>query len=142
MKSLVDYVKECLDIENFSYKFDVWFKIDKKHLKSMLELLKDCKDRKIVQKDDVEKFIEHNPEFKIKKFVDFFDEDVKRDEAINVDYIYLFTKIIENFITNFNLQNKIEYGLQCFMNGEPNTEVDVAPQQDNNITVDIKNTPV
>ena len=96
-----------------------------------------CAGRKIVQKDDIDGFISNYPSFQIKKFVDFFDEDVKRDESINVDYIYLFTKIIENFINNFNLKNKIEYRLQAIYNGEPNVEVAVAPQEEN--TIDIKN---
>lgn len=139
MKSLINYIKECLDVDNFSFKFDIWFESDKKHLQPILELMKECSARKIVQRDDIDKFILENPNFQIKKFVDFFDEDVKRDEAINVDYIYLFTKIIENFITNFNLQNKVEYRLQAIYNGEPNVEVNAAPQQDNKVDIDIKN---
>lgn len=135
MKSLIEYIKENLDIDNFSYKFDVWFQSDKNHLKPMLELFKDCADRKIVQKDDVDKFIEKYPGFKIKKFVDFFDEDVKRDEAIAIDYIYLMTKIIEHFISNFTLFNKIDYMYQSISNGEPNVEIDPAPLEDN---IDIK----
>ena len=139
MKSLINYIKECLDVDNFSFKFDVWFESDKEHLQPILELMKECSARKIVQRDDIDKFILENPNFQIKKFVDFFDEDVKRDEAINVDYIYLFTKIIENFITNFNLQNKVEYRLQAIYNGTPNVEVDAAPQEDNKSDIDIKN---
>lgn len=139
MKSLINYIKECLDVDNFSFKFDVWFESDKGHLQPILELMKECSARKIVQRDDIDKFILENPNFQIKKFVDFFDEDVKRDEAINVDYIYLFTKIIENFITNFNLQNKVEYRLQAIYNGTPNVEVDAAPQEDNKPDIDIKN---
>jgi len=131
MKSLFEYIKENLDIDNFAYKFDVWFQTDKNHLKPMLELFKDCADRKIVQKDDVDKFIEKYPSFKIKKFVDFFDEDVKRDEAISIDYIYLMTKIIEQFISNFTLFNKIDYMYQSIGNGIPNVEVDPAPLSDN-----------
>ena len=140
MMNLTDYIKECLDIENFEYKFDVWFDKDKKHLEPILDLFKGCADRKIVQKDDVEKFIERCPDFKVKKFVDFFDEDVKRDESINVDYIYLFTKIIERFITNFNLKNKVEYSLQVIRNGEPNVEKNPAPQEDNKPDIDVKQT--
>lgn len=131
MKNLKEYIKENLDIENFSYKFDIWFKSDKEHLKPMLSLFKECKDRKIVQKDDVEKFISNYPKFKIKKFVDFFDEDIKRSEEINVDYIYLMTKIIENFITNFNLFNKVDYMYQSLNNGNPNVDVDFIPVEDN-----------
>lgn len=133
MRKLVEYIKENLDIENFSYKFDVWFENDKEHLKPMLELFKSCSDRKFVQKDDIEAFINKYNKFKIKKFVDFFDEDVKRDESINVDYIYLFTKIIEHFITNFNLFNKLDYKYQALMNGKPNVEVDQIPVEDNMI---------
>lgn len=124
MKNIKEYIKECLDVDNFSYKFDVWFKTDKENYKPMLDFMIDCKDRKIVTKEDVEAFLSKHSNFKVKKFVDFFDEDVKRDEAINVDYIYLFTKIIENFITNFNLLHKIEYCKQAFLNGTPNTEID------------------
>lgn len=131
MKRLVDYIKENLDVDNFLYKFDVWFEKDKENLDKMILLIKDCYDRKIVQKDDVEKFLEENPSFKMKKFVDFFDEEVKRDESINVDYLYLFTKIIEMFINNFSLFNKIEYQYQATLNGEPNTEVDEVPTIDN-----------
>ena len=69
--------------------------------------------------------------FKIKKFVDFFDEDVTRDEAINVDYIYLFSNIIKTFITNFNLQHKIEYQYQALNNGTPNVQIDTTDLYDN-----------
>lgn len=131
MKKLVDYIKENLDVENFLYKFDIWFDKDKENLDKMILFIKDCYDRKIVQKDDVEKFLEENPSFKMKKFVDFFDEEVKRDESINVDYLYLFTKIIETFINDFSLFNKIEYQYQHQLNGEPNTKVDNVPTPDN-----------
>ena len=47
-----------------------------------------------------------------------------QDEAINVDYIYLFTNIIKTFITNFNLQHKVEYQYQALNNGDPNVQVD------------------
>lgn len=127
MKNIKEYIQECLDVDNFAYKFDVWFKDDKEYLKPLLNFITICGQRKLVQKDDVETFLAENPKFKIKKFVDFFDEDVKRDEAINVDYIYLFTKIIEHFITNFNLFNKISYQYQHELNGIPNTEVDTPP---------------
>ena len=127
MKSISEYIKENLDIDNFLYKFDVWFKTDKDNLDKVILLIKDCYDRKIVQKEDVELFLENNPKFKVKKFVDFFDEDVKRDESINVDYVYLFTKILETFINNFSLFNKIEYQYQYILNGTPNTQVDLIP---------------
>ncbi len=120
MKSLVEYIKENLDIENFEYKFDIWFKDDKTYLEPLINLLKDCQLRHIITKEDVSKFIENNPKFPIKKFVDFFEEDVKRDESINVDYIYLFTVILQSFLTNFNLKNKIDYKLQVINNGVPN----------------------
>ena len=129
MKTLASYIKECLDVDNFLYKFDVWFQSDKKHLQPIINLIKDCGNRRVVQKDDIELFLSKNSEFKVKKFVDFFDEDVKRDEAINVDYIYLFTKIIENFITNFNLFNKVAYQYQSSLNGKPNVEIDVIPME-------------
>ena len=67
MKTIVKYIKECLDIENFSYKFDIWFDSDEKHLKPILELMKDCRDRKIVQKDDIENFVQQYPDFKIRE---------------------------------------------------------------------------
>lgn len=130
MKTIKEYIKECLDVDNFAYKFDVWFQTDKEYLKPMLDFIIDCSSRKIVQKDDVEKFLLTNNKFKVKKFVDFFDEDVKRDDAISVDYIYLFTKIIEHFITNFNLFNKIQYQKQCLLNGTPNVEIDTPPMVD------------
>ena len=131
MKKIIDYIKENLDVDNFEYKFNVWFESDKQHYKPMLDLLKDCYDRRLVQKDDIEKFLATYNTFKIKKFVDFFDEDVKRDEAISVDYIYLFTKIIEHFINNFILANKLQYQWQALHNGQPNVEVDTAPLSDN-----------
>lgn len=124
MKTLAEYIKECLDTENFAYKYDVWFQSDTEHQKPFLELLTKLSQRKIVQKEDIEAFLLKYNNFKIKKFVDFFDEDVKRDEAINVDYIYLFTNIIKTFITNFNLQHKVEYQYQALNNGEPNVQVD------------------
>lgn len=127
MKNLTDYIKECLDVENFEYKFKVWFDSDKSHYQPMLEFLKELSLRKIVTRDDIDDFLLKNSKFQIKKFVDFFDEDVKRDEAINVDYIYLFTKIVENFITNFNLKHVVDYGLQAKKNGEPNVDVESAP---------------
>ena len=124
MKTLAEYIKECLDTENFAYKYDVWFQSDTEHQKPFLELLTKLSQRKIVQKEDIEAFLLKYNNFKIKKFVDFFDEDVTRDEAINVDYIYLFTNIIKTFITNFNLQHKVEYQYQALNNGEPNVQVD------------------
>ncbi len=124
MKTLAEYIKECLDTENFAYKYDVWFQSDTEHQKPFLELLTKLSQRKIVQKEDIEAFLLKYNNFKIKKFVDFFDEDVTRDEAINVDYIYLFTNIIKTFITNFNLQHKVEYQYQVLNNGEPNVQVD------------------
>jgi len=124
MKTLAEYIKECLDTENFAYKYDVWFQSDTEHQKPFLELLTKLSQRKIVQKEDIEAFLLKYNNFKIKKFVDFFDEDVKRDEAINVDYIYLFTNIIKTFITNFNLQHKVEYQYQALNNGDPNVQVD------------------
>lgn len=127
MKNLTDYIKECLDVENFEYKFNVWFDSDKSHYQPMLEFLKELSLRKVVTRDDIDDFLLKNSKFQIKKFVDFFDEDVKRDEAINVDYIYLFTKIVENFITNFNLKHVVDYGLQAKKNGEPNVDVESAP---------------
>lgn len=127
MKTLTEYIKECLDVDNFAYKFDVWFRTDEQHYQPMVDMLKKCKDRKIVTKEDVDAFLLKYNTFKVKKFVDFFDEDVKREENINVDYIYLFTKIIEHFIMNFNLQNKVDYHWQALMNGEPNVVVDDAP---------------
>lgn len=124
MKTLVNYIKECLDTENFAYKYDVWFQSDTEHQKPFLDLLTKLSQRKIVQKEDIDAFLLKYNNFKLKKFVDFFDEDVTRDEAINVDYIYLFTNIIKTFITNFNLQHKIEYQYQVLNNGEPNVEID------------------
>ena len=124
MKTLAEYIKECLDTENFAYKYDVWIKSDTEHQKPFLELLAKLSQRKIVQKEDIEAFLLKYNNFKIKKFVDFFDEDVTRDEAINVDYIYLFTNIIKTFITNFNLQHKVEYQYQALNNGDPNVQVD------------------
>ncbi len=124
MKTLAEYIKECLDTENFAYKYDVWFQSDTEHQKPFLELLTKLSQRKIVQKEDIEAFLLKYNNFKIKKFVDFFDEDVTRDEAINVDYIYLFTNIIKTFITNFNLQHKVEYQYQALNNGDPNVPVD------------------
>ena len=124
MKTLTEYIKECLDTENFAYKYDVWFQSDTEHQKPFLELLTKLSQRKVVQKEDIEAFLLKYNNFKIKKFVDFFDEDVTRDEAINVDYIYLFTNIIKTFITNFNLQHKVEYQYQALNNGEPNVQVD------------------
>ena len=124
MKTLAEYIKECLDTENFAYKYDVWFQSDTEHQKPFLELLTKLSQRKIVQKEDIEAFLLKYNNFKIKKFVDFFDEDVTRDEAINIDYIYLFTNIIKTFITNFNLQHKVEYQYQALNNGDPNVQVD------------------
>ena len=124
MNTLAEYIKECLDTENFAYKYDVWFQSDTEHQKPFLELLTKLSQRKIVQKEDIEAFLLKYNNFKIKKFVDFFDEDVPRDEAINVDYIYLFTNIIKTFITNFNLQHKVEYQYQALNNGDPNVQVD------------------
>ena len=131
MKTLAEYIKECLDTENFAYKYDVWFQSDTKHQKPFLELLTKLSQRKIVQKEDIESFLLKYNNFKIKKFVDFFDEDVTRDEAINVDYIYLFSNIIKTFITNFNLQHKIEYQYQALNNGEPNVQIDTTDLYDN-----------
>ena len=62
----------------------------------------------IVQKDDVVNFLSTNPEFRLKEFIDFIDDDIVRSEDINKDYIYQFTKIIEMFLTNFNLRSKID----------------------------------
>jgi len=132
MKHLIEYIKECLDVENFAYKFDVWFKKDKEHYQPMLDLLTDLRGRKIVTRDDIDNFLEKHSNFKIKNFVDFFDEEVVRDEAINVDYIYLFTKILEQFINNFDLQNKIDYSKQALNNGNPNTKVDTPPMGNEN----------
>lgn len=131
MKTLAEYIKECLDTENFAYKYDVWFQSDTEHQKPFLELLTKLSQRKIVQKEDIESFLLKYNNFKIKKFVDFFDEDVTRDEAINVDYIYLFSNIIKTFITNFNLQHKIEYQYQALNNGEPNVQIDTTDLYDN-----------
>ena len=39
MKTLTEYIKECLDTENFAYKYDVWFQSDTEHQKPFLELL-------------------------------------------------------------------------------------------------------
>ena len=127
MKKLIDYIKESLDIENFDYKFDIWFKTYKKHYEPVLNLLKDCSQRKVISKNDVEKFLEDYPDFKVKNFVDFFDEDVKKTDDINKDYIYIFSKILETFINNFVLFNKLDYQLQATNNGEPNTRVDTIP---------------
>lgn len=118
MKKLSEYIKENLDIDNFSYKFDVWFKSDKQNYQPMLNFLKECYQKKIIQKDDVEQFLVKNNTFKIKKFVDFFDEDVKRDESINIDYIYQFTKIVEHFISNLELFNKVDYKYQALQSAQ------------------------
>lgn len=118
MKTLIEYIKENLDIDNFSYKFDVWFKSDKQNYQPMLKFLQECYQKKIVQKDDIEQFLSKNTTFKIKKFVDFFDEDVKRDESINIDYIYQFTKIIEHFISNLELFNKVDYKYQALQSAQ------------------------
>lgn len=131
MKHLIEYIKEALDVDNFAYKFDIWFESDKKHYEPLLNLLKDCSQRKVVSKADIESFLNNNPEFKVKKFVDFFDEDVKKGEDINVDYIYIFSKILETFITNFNLFNKLDYNYQASCNGEPNTKIEGVPLKDN-----------
>lgn len=131
MKRLVEYIKESLDIDNFEYKFDIWFKSDKKHYDPILNLLKDCSQRKVISKSDVEEFLEKNSDFKVKKFVDFFDEDVKKKDDINVDYTYLFSKILETFINNFTLFNKLDYIYQASNNGEPNTTVEAVPMKDN-----------
>lgn len=131
MKTLAEYIKECLDTENFAYKYDVWFQSDTEHQKPFLELLTKLSQRKIVQKEDIESFLLKYNNFKIKKFVDFFDEDVTRDEAINVDYIYLFSNIIKTFITNFNLQHKVEYQYQALNNGTPNVQIDTTDLYDN-----------
>ena len=131
MKTLTEYIKECLDTENFAYKYDVWFQSYTEHQKPFLELLTKLSQRKIVQKEDIESFLLKYNNFNIKKFVDFFDEDVTRDEAINVDYIYLFSNIIKTFITNFNLQHKIEYQYQALNNGEPNVQIDTTDLYDN-----------
>jgi len=118
MKTLIEYIKENLDIDNFSYKFDVWFKSDKQNYQPMLKFLQECYQKKIVQKDDIEQFLAKNTTFKIKKFVDFFDEDVKRDESINIDYIYQFTKIVEHFISNLELFNKVDYKYQALQSAQ------------------------
>ena len=131
MKTLAEYIKECLDTENFAYKYDVWFQSDTEHQKPFLELLTKLSQRKIVQKEDIESFLLKYNNFKIKKFVDFFDEDVTRDEAINVDYIYLFSNIIKTFITNFNLQHKVEYQYQALNNGTPNVQIDTTDLYNN-----------
>ena len=127
MKRFTDYIKECLDIDNFEYKFDVWFKSDKEHKKPMLDMLTILTGRRMVQKEDIDAFIEKYPKFKIKKFVDFFDEDVTRDDAVTVDYVYLFMSIIKTFISNITLQNKISYEYQSLSNGQPNVEVGDIP---------------
>jgi len=118
MKTLIEYIKENLDIDNFSYKFDVWFKSDKQNYQPMLKFLQECYQKKIVQKDDIEQFLSKNNTFKLKKFVDFFDEDVKRDESINIDYIYQFTKIVEHFISNLELFNKVDYKYQALQSAQ------------------------
>ncbi len=118
MKTLIEYIKENLDIDNFSYKFDVWFKSDKQNYQPMLKFLQECYQKKIVQKDDIEQFLAKNTTFKLKKFVDFFDEDVKRDESINIDYIYQFTKIVEHFISNLELFNKVDYKYQALQSAQ------------------------
>lgn len=125
MKTLINYIKENLETDEFSYKYDVWFQKDKKHEKAFLDLMSRLAELKVVTKEDVESFLENNGGFNLKNFVDFFDDTVKTQDDINKDYIYLFTKIIETFITNFNLKNKIEYNLQALKNGEPNVEIDV-----------------
>lgn len=127
MKRFTDYIKECLDVDNFEYKFDVWFKSDKEHKKPMLDMLTILTGRRMVQKEDIDAFIEKYPKFKIKKFVDFFDEDVTRDDAVTVDYVYLFMSIIKTFISNITLQNKISYEYQALSNGQPNVEVGDIP---------------
>ena len=53
MKTLAEYIKECLDTENFAYKYDVWFQSDTEHQKPFLELLTKLSQRKIVQKDEI-----------------------------------------------------------------------------------------
>ena len=109
MKGLTQYIKECLDVENFSYKFDVWFKKEKTGYKPLLQLIQDCSAKKIVTSEDIDKFIENNPKFKLKEFIDFMDEDVKRDEAVTVDYSYLLLKLVETFIRNNTLFSKADY---------------------------------
>lgn len=108
MKCFVEYIKECLDIENFSYKFDIWFKKEKTGYKPLLKLIEDCSVKKIVTSDDIDKFIEDNPKFKLKEFIDFMDEDVKRDESVTVDYSYLMLKLVESFIRNNTLFSKVD----------------------------------
>lgn len=108
MKRIVDYIKEALDYETIEYKLDVWFRNDKKHYDSFIDFVKNCQMKLIVQKDDVVNFLNTNPEFKLKEFIDFIDDDIVRSEDINKDYIYQFTKIIEMFLTNFNLRSKID----------------------------------
>ena len=111
-----------------------WFKNDKKHYDAILNLLKDCSQRRVISKSDVEDFLEKNKDFQVKKFVDFFDEDVKKKDDINVDYTYLLSKILEVFINNFTLNNKLDYLLQAVNNGEPNTDgLENVPLQDKQI---------
>ena len=43
------------------------------------------------------------------EFIDFMDEDVKRDEAVTVDYSYLLLKLVETFIRNNELFSKADY---------------------------------
>ena len=77
MKTLAEYIKECLDTENFAYKYDVWFQKDKKHEKAFLDLLSRLAELKVVTKEDVESFLENNSGFNLKNFVDFFDDTIK-----------------------------------------------------------------
>ena len=97
MKRLLEYILEELDLRNLTYMIDRWFENYPDQLSQFEEILVKCKQDKVVNPKNLEKYIKGTfLETQLEDFVRFINNEVKVDP--NTNYIYELKIILTQLI--------------------------------------------
>lgn len=101
MKHLADYINEELD-DNIFWKIDTYFQNNPDELKSFNGMIDVCRSNKSFNVSTIEAYLNSNELLSKnqKKFVDFLDNTIKQDTAINKDYNFSIYNIVKTVIGN------------------------------------------
>lgn len=95
MKTLKEYIKESIDVENLAWKINKYFDKKESQYKQFMNLVDKFKTNHGITDEDIQEFLDKS-KIDLKKFIDFICEDIDIEEQR--DYMYLFRKMIQNIL--------------------------------------------
>lgn len=94
MICLKDYILENIDVDNLTWKIEVYFKRHKDQYTKFVNLVKKFEEKHGLSDDEINEFLEKS-RLNLKKFIDFISEDVENE---TIDYMYTLRKVIQNLL--------------------------------------------